>query len=1542
MAFTPGGRADKFGNHYESLWIANRLLDILSENKFRSVTIEAIGQLEDGVDLWVEDFEGNRVAEQCKARNGSNEKWTVSDLKSVIKKIPVHVSRERNNKFRLVSPLPFTLLDDLCIDAQMSADSEEYYSGIVLRSKDKIKIYQDFCKTLGLNHDNQNDRVKAHFYLQHFNVEFYSGTDKTLDDLKQKAILMFTGNPETLVSLLRSYIIDEKMLGKQIYSENLLTYLAKNEIYPRMKIDDHRLSVTLNSLKSNFNDSISNILISNNLIKRKETEECFKLLDLSDVVILHGEAGRGKSGVLYEFIRLLDENNISCVPIRLDRNIPRGSSRAFGLQLGLPDSPAICLAGFSGNRKAVLILDQLDAIRWTSENSLESIIVCKQLIKEALAYNKFEGGNLKIVIVCRTFDLENDPEIKNWLLNKNNDQQFRKLEVKELEDNEVCNIVGPKNKLLSKAQINILKNPQNLYMWLELKSEEGMTFVSTAELMKLFWKYKRSIIEKAGVSSEQLNAILSKTTTYMERKGEISIPARVLDGLSSVAVEALLSHSILQNQGERIAFCHQSYLDYLIADSVLSKIDNGGSILSWLGDKSEQTLYRRQQLSIFLYLLIKESQSDFLKVAREILFSATVRFHIKHLVFEVFSQVCIVNEDSFLFLDELILSEEWRDHVLKRSVQGNPVLVGHLVNNGVILNWIQSTDKNSVSSALQLLSSVVIEAPQVIEAVLRKSYDESFISKEQAFGCLSYQIADDTDSLFEFRLNLIKNGFQLRFIDWNDLATRNPSFAIRIIKLLAEIESDKDSIGLSAYDRKMYDHDLKPIFKIAESKFDEIWNVFFDFSADVVKKHDAKELHSRYDSFDIEKKYSDRRSHLDKFSDLCVLLLIESGKKMAELYPAELFLRFENKAKEKIILSDNVLSLIYLSLPINYADFVVNWLLENDHRFSLGKDFERPKWILASDLIKKFSGDCNLELFNKLEGVLYSFTPRGKDFRRDFEYYIKASRNGYFFPAWGVAQYFLLPSLDKDRTSMRTKELINVLNRKFDKYPKSRFFRCLNGSGGFVGSKIESNISKISDKSWIEIITNAKTKKRHDHSTWVQVDANTIHVSSHEMFSRSLERAAKSEPERFCRIFDSLPDQINSSYVSSMIEALSQVKSEKPSEEWEMASVVHVEIFWKKFRHLRFEREVARSFCSLFTRRAGEDWPKWMIEDLFELAIKHEDPIVEKLNVWSEGETYNNASARTLHSTAINSVRGSAVEAIGDLLWKNNNLVSLVEDNIEKILNDEHLSIMIAIHSITLPMINIDSAKALDWFVRSSSKDVRVTCSRESIEFFNYMIGTKEERLISLIRKMLTSDEEEVVEMASEMVVFYSHCYSGIFRDELEQVIKRDFVCKKGAVKALKNLVRNDKYAFDARNLLSNYFNDTDKEIRDMSSRIFYEDDFLNTPENLDLAIGYVNSLAFQDGDTQLFHCLENYRGNLVKFSELILIACEQLLSCNKAPNEDYSKYYEYKNFVTLLIRLYDQTGVDSKLRERCLDVWDMFFKENIDMSRDITNKISR
>ena len=92
-----------------------------------------------------------------------------------------------------------------------------------------------------------------------------------------------------------------------------------------------------------------------------------------------------------------------------------------------------------------------------------------------------------------------------------------------------------------------------------------------------------------------------------------------------------------------------------------------------------------------------------------------------------------------------------------------------------------------------------------------------------------------------------------------------------------------------------------------------------------------------------------------------------------------------------------------------------------------------------------------------------------------------------------------------------------------------------------VGSKLDKNLEKINDRTWLEIISNPKVAAESHHD-YVQVDWNHVVESSIRQFSNSLERIAKMYPERFGKLALRFPENTPQDYIASVLKALSTDK----------------------------------------------------------------------------------------------------------------------------------------------------------------------------------------------------------------------------------------------------------------------------------------------------------------------------------------------------------------------------------------------------------------
>ena len=117
--------------------------------------------------------------------------------------------------------------------------------------------------------------------------------------------------------------------------------------------------------------------------------------------------------------------------------------------------------------------------------------------------------------------------------------------------------------------------------------------------MRVFWDDRIRALHEAGISDAEITSTLDALVTYVDRARERTAPERLLADRSDVAA-ALHSLGVLYTASHRVGFSHQSYLDFLVADRQLRRIYQGTSICTWLGQKSDQSLFIREQLRYML------------------------------------------------------------------------------------------------------------------------------------------------------------------------------------------------------------------------------------------------------------------------------------------------------------------------------------------------------------------------------------------------------------------------------------------------------------------------------------------------------------------------------------------------------------------------------------------------------------------------------------------------------------------------------------------------------------------------------------------------------------------------------------------------------------------------------------------------------------------------------------------------------------------------------------------------------------------------------
>ncbi len=748
------GRADKDGNRYEIKWAVYQILELLNE-KLDYVILEALGDDEVGVDVWVGKKDGTREGQQCKVRNGSKEYWDFgsANAKGIFTKWKYQLDRDKSNTVALVSPLAFTFLEDLTKRAKNTSENPKdfYNSQIQDASLKFVGFFKDFCRVMDINPNQELDLAKCISYLNRIAY-------RQIPDTQLKELILFRighlllGNEEDNYSKFVTWIVDGDILGKRISLPDLYEFLEKANIDCRDLSNNRRIMPRLKELNQIYEDTF--IPLNNGLINREEFSDCRKAIDSGDSIIIHGKAGRGKSGCTIDIINYCKEKNIPYIAIKLDKQfLPKGNAEKWGNDLGLPASIAHCIHSISKNERAVIILDQLDALRWTQAHSRDALLVCAEIIKQVEALNFERDYKISIVYVCRTYDLENDNNIRSLFINsekKNKTIQWKMIPVNEFDEDTVKKIVGVRYSKLTNKLKDILRIPSNLYIWRQLDPDKEYSECSTAShLVSEWWKQLKEKAFEFGLSENNLNKTKEEIVSYMEKQGIMFVPKGILSANDS-CLKFLSSNTFLLIQDNKVSFAHQSILDCFLADKMLKRFYDGEDIVDIIGSKEIQTPERRYQVQMFMESLSQLDTHKFIDAGQKMFKSDQIRYFFKYVFFEVLNQIDNIDENIEYFIINNCENETYGNHIINNVILSRPQYIRLLRKKGILDKSFNNPQKKDIVFDLLMSMRPRYDADDI--AFIRKYAFKSQEDDEKFSKCFIHDINQDTDDFFELRM----------------------------------------------------------------------------------------------------------------------------------------------------------------------------------------------------------------------------------------------------------------------------------------------------------------------------------------------------------------------------------------------------------------------------------------------------------------------------------------------------------------------------------------------------------------------------------------------------------------------------------------------------------------------------------------------------------------------------------------------------------------------------------------------------------------------
>jgi hypothetical protein len=680
----PGGASEKAGNSYERRWTVLKVIELL-ERRNGSIRIEVPGDVGLGAEFRLTVGTTSEWHQVKRQRAEGN--WSINALRTSGVLGPWWPKLTTGDTCCFVSGVGAPELMELA-ERSRSAECWSEFDTAFLSAKQPRENFNAAKAAWPTTTDE-------HCYEALQRVEVVTIDEDRLKELiKYRLAACIDGDPAIAAALLAEYVGDSVHQTRS--SADVVAFLAGHGI-GTARFDPAAVSSITNRLCTNFLMSARSLRIAGRQLSMVAIDEAIEVLHSSVSIVVTGAAGGGKSVVLAAVLEHATVLGWPTLVIAADRIPDCRTAEELGSAMGFRGSPATALAMLADGGEAVLILDQLDAIGVVSGRHPERLAIIESLVLEARAH-----PNIRVVLGCREFDLDNDRALRQTV-----GMDAKRVRVSPLEPaqiSEVLEAIGVAGEP-SESELRFLSTPLNLALLTELAHAADTPPAvpeSIVDLYDQFWEVKRQACMGRRNGIDQWLETVQLLVDEMSARQALAVPQAFLDPYAAQAA-AMESEAVVTTLQRRTGFVHETFFDYSWSRRFVARSGKLNELLT----SSEQDLFRRSQVR---QLLTYERSSDPTKYLVDLdwlLTSDDVRMHIKVLVISLVASVAAPTEGEWTVVAPLVTDDGslLADHFWG-GVRGHEGWFDTLDRAGAWQAWMSSGDTSIRRRTLWLMAGL--------------------------------------------------------------------------------------------------------------------------------------------------------------------------------------------------------------------------------------------------------------------------------------------------------------------------------------------------------------------------------------------------------------------------------------------------------------------------------------------------------------------------------------------------------------------------------------------------------------------------------------------------------------------------------------------------------------------------------------------------------------------------------------------------------------------------------------------------------------------
>ncbi|MFI0982145.1 hypothetical protein ACH4SP_34710 [Streptomyces sp. NPDC021093] len=1460
MTPRPGGETDKFGNRYEGAWTVRHALYVLL-GMGTSITLEAVAPLGDGVEF-VHRHEGRVEVHQVKRQNRNANSWNVASLrdKEVWKSLRSHVDAGR--AFHFVSLVPARALDELADRARRSDDFASFEADWL--TSELRGPFDALAAT-----DVYGSAATAWRMLRGLWVEWHNERDlvRTNAVLAEQVLAGATGRLAAVG--LGDLLLNN--LGTTLDASALTSRLGEYGLRRVTRVDGEAVADAVGEATTHWAASVERGLLRPSIPR----DEAGRLVDRvtggsEQLTLLTGAAGSGKSAVLHQAVAALGERAVPSLAFRLDRLAPFSSTSELGRRIGLTMSPVGALGAVADGQPCVLIVDQLDAVSLASGRIPDTFDAVADLVSEAQAHPA-----MRIVLVCRAFDAQADPRIRQLTAS----DDWARVTVGPLSDAEVDTAVtnmGLDASRMAPPQRVLLRSPLHLVLLAHIADQEAaLSFRTTRHLFDAFWDTKRKEC-RHRLPSVRFHEAVSAVAAYMSARQRLYVPHSVLDADDLAATgDVLVSEQVLVRDGRQLAFFHESFFDYAFARDWLRRDE---SLVSYLTG-GEQELFRRGQVRQVLDHLRDLDPERFSEEVEALLTGPEIRYHLKDVTLAVVRGLESPN------------ASEWG--AVARVLDTRPPFQVHLVNavsnadwfrcaddEGVIENWLTSADERERDWGVRMMVAAVDTFPDRVARLLDPH------TSDPAYGSWLTRIMfrarlAGSRRFFDLVLDGVRAGLftghehDLWFAE-GDLAAEEPTWAVELLGALLADRPDALQLGdqgratvLLTSDREA----LRLVEGAAVGAPEEFCVRLLPVLLDVMT---ATALPARAGRPVFDKHFAFRQLH-DSPRDLGDALFQSAAEALRILVGRDVArVRGLLEGLESVPY-EAAQWLLYQAL-IEAGPALAPWsaeiLLQGRHRLLSGH-VANAAWG-AREVLRAVGDDVSDDVLRRLEEALL---------------HLRIPPDGKPSP-WH--EFTLLTALPEGRLSARAARRLGELRRRHDNLREPDEPQGI--TGGTIGSPIPLEAARhMSDDQWLS----AMRKHSRDRTDWATGTGGA------EELSHVLRNMTTADPGRFARLAARVDAGTHPAYGAALLRGFGDA---------EPCGDPHV--VFAAIRHFAGQGRAAHDrWLGWAVRTYLTSWPLDLVQALLNRALDSDDG----------GAAFSEDAGDAEHdllTAGINTVRGSAAESLGDLLIHDadGTRAALVVPRLSRLAADPSLSVRACVaHLLHAAMRRDRPAAAAACTVLTAAPD-RLLASPYVRRLVVALCHGDPVAGRPVMQRMLNSPVAEVRRVGGQVAALAAMEWETT--DLLETVLAgRDGAQRQGAAEVCAQRLVNSGDTALAHRALVQFFHDPEEDVRAAAGEVAAELRGRRLGPFRGTVIALMDSRAFGPALPQLLITLEDAPDGV---DELVLTCVRRFLKVFGPASADLrtSAAADAHHIGELLVRAHAQAASAAR-RSEILDLLD-------------------